>query len=395
MIEINNKVDCCGCAACANICPSTCIEMQEDKEGFLYPNIDKLKCTSCDLCKTVCPIINKTPIPKYDQEAYIIQNTNKEVLEESTAGGAFTEIARYVLEQGGVVFGVEMDEDYVVRHTHIKSECDLKKFRNSKYVQSITGSSYKEARKYLDLGKLVCYSGTPCQIEGLLTFLRRDYENLILVDVVCRAVPSPGVWKKYISYYVDKHGKQKIIRFRDKTLGYQYSTMKLMGVDGKIHRGGVESQQWLRMFFSGMIIRPSCTKCKFRGQYRNSDFTIWDCFSVHDIDKNFDEKSGTTRILIHSKKGIDIFEKIKSQLIYKKIPVDIAIKGVKEMFDSPVYHKNRTAFFADYELIEFKDLLKKYFPVGLKQLVKKYIRLALNLLGMDIYVKRALRRIKK
>ena len=395
MIRINNKVECCGCTACVEICPQKCIEMKMDEEGFFYPNVNESLCVNCGVCDKVCPIKNPKETADFKQEAYIVQNKDLQILKESTAGGAFSAIAEYVIQKGGVVFGVIMLPDYTVRHVKVDNKEDLRYFRNSKYVQSDPCDTFIAAREILKTGRLVCYSGTPCQIEGLRSFLKNEYTNLILVDVVCRAVPSPGVWETYIGDFVNRFGKQNTIRFRDKSLGYQYSTMELVGADGKIHRGGIESQEGLRMFFSGMIISPSCTECRFRKQQRNSDFTIWDCFTVHSIDKAFDENCGTTRVLIQSQKGYDIFEAIKDKFICKKISVEIAIKDVKEMFESPIVPSNRHEFFNDYNHMEFQSLLDKYYPVGTKEKLKNFARRVLNRIGIDRYMKRILQFLKK
>lgn len=327
-----------------------------------------------------------------NQVAYIIQNKDKLVLKQSTAGGAFTAIAKYTLEKGGIVFGVEMSKNYEIHHTSVEKVEDLYKYRNSKYVQSKVGDTYKRVKEELAKNRLVCFSGTPCQIEGLRCFLNKDYDNLILVDVVCRAVPSPGVWRKYIDMETKKYGDMSSIRFRDKTLGYQYSTMELKPENGKVLRGGIESQPWLRMFFSGMIIRPSCTECKFRSRYRNSDFTIWDCFNVYSIDKSFDEDAGTTRILVHTEKGKKIFNEIKNDFTYKEIPSDKAVAGVGEMINSPITHIRRDEFFADFQSNDMEFLLQKYFPTTAKIKLKKNIRLTLNKIGLDKTLKHILKK---
>ena len=209
---------------------------------------------------------------------------------------------------------------------------------------------------------MVCFSGTPCQIEGLRHFLGKDYQNLILVDVVCRAVPSPGVWEKYIQYEVEQKGKLSSIRFRDKSLGYQYSTMELRAENGKKYRGGIESQPWLRMFFSGMIIRPSCTDCRFRSRYRNSDFTIWDCFPSYKYDKSFDERKGTTRVLIHSEKGKKLFANIKNCFKYCEVSSDdkpIIIHTIEYFENHPMIDAIALVCVADW--IDYcKSLLYKF-----------------------------------
>lgn len=392
MIEITDKSKCCGCSACAASCPKGCISMQEDNEGFLYPVVDKAICINCGACDRACPILNAEREKPFEQEAYIVQHKDLQVLRESTAGGAFTAIATYTLNNGGVVFGVAYDNDFRVYHTEATNALELARFRNSKYVQSDVGDTYKQAKDYLDNGRMVCYSGTPCQIEGLRNYLRKDYDNLILVDVVCRAVPSPGIWKKYISMVNEKNCRVKSVRFRDKTLGYQYSTMELKLADGKTYRDGIEAQPWLRMFFSGMIIRPSCSDCKFRSRYRRSDFTIWDCFNSYSIDKSFDENVGTTRVLLHTNKAKKIFDEIIKDYKYKKIPADTAVSGVAEMVKSPALHSRRSEFFRDTQEMQMENLLNKYFPKTVKVRLKRRTRLVLNRLGIDKKIKHMLKK---
>lgn len=395
MIEIKKKSDCCGCTACVNACPKSCIEMVEDLEGFLYPVVHEEECIKCNICEKVCPIINHVEKKENsNQIAAIVQNKNKEICLQSTAGGAFTAIAEYVLEHDGIVFGVEMQADYSVKHIAVESETELSKFRNSKYVQSELGSIYTEVKQHLKTGRLVCFSGTPCQVEGLCFFLKKDYENLVLIDIVCRAVPSPGVWKKYIEMETYKYGTIQSIRFRDKTLGYQYSTMELLDSNGNVYRGGIESQPWLRMFFSGMIIRPSCTECKFRSRYRNSDFTIWDCFNVYSFSKEFDEDTGTTRVLIHTEKGKRIFHQIEEKIKYKSLDANIVVDGVREMLNSPKMHPQRQDFYSDLKKLPFDELINKYYPITTKIKIKRNIRLTLNKFGLDKKLKHILRKGK-
>lgn len=395
MITINDKKKCCGCSACANVCPKGVIEMQMDEEGFLYPFVNKAECIECGLCEQVCPVLHcEKEQVNQEQKAALVQHKDRNIVRESTAGGAFTAIAEYVIDKGGIVFGVTREVDNTIHHVAVETKEELAKFRNSKYVQSTVEDAYIQVKKQLFIGKLVCFSGTPCQIEGLRHYLRKEYDNLILVDVVCRAVPSPGMWKRYIEHFESKNGKSQSIRFRDKTLGYQYSTMEIINDKGNVFRGGIESQLWLRMFFSGMIIRPSCTDCKFRKQYRNSDFTIWDCFNVKDIDKTFDEDCGTTRVLIHSKKAYEIFREIESSINYKMMEPDKIVEGVAEVFESPKEHVLKKQFFSDAQKLESEELFNKYFPTTPKIKLKKFFRLTLNKIGLDKLVKRILRKLR-
>lgn len=220
MINIVNKVDCCGCEACYNACPNESIRMKSDEEGFLYPQVNQDTCVNCGLCEKVCPISNCETKKNENQVAYLLQYKDDEVCKESTSGGAFTGIASYVIEKGGIVFGVEMTEEYKVRHTSVETIEELKRFRNSKYVQSRVGYAFQQVRNELKRGRMVCFSGTPCQIEGLRHFLGKDYQNLILVDGDM-SILSFHATKVYNTIeggaicYNDEEYKTKLYRLRD------------------------------------------------------------------------------------------------------------------------------------------------------------------------------------
>ncbi|MBR1555559.1 MAG: Coenzyme F420 hydrogenase/dehydrogenase, beta subunit C-terminal domain [Oscillospiraceae bacterium] len=391
MITISRKEECCGCSACVNICHRQALRMERDSEGFLYPKTDASLCNNCGLCQQVCPVLNRAKQTEDKlQKAYLVQHRDKRILAESTSGGAFTPIAEYVIAHGGVVFGVTFNEQFKVVHVSAQDNAELAQFRNSKYVQSDPSDTFRQVKAFLQKGRLVCFSGTPCQIHGLKNYLMKDYENLILVDVVCRAVPSPGVWEKYFLWENEK-SKITSVRFRDKTLGYQYSTMEIKTKTGQIRRGGIESQPWLRMFFSGMIIRPSCTECRFRNsETRVSDFTIWDCFNIYKLDKRFPEDSGTTRMLVHTRKGLHLLKEIRKQIHLQEISYADAVAGVKELTESPVFHEKRAEFFRDFAVMDMGQLLECYFPETWKVRLKKNARLALNKCGLDKLLKHIL-----
>lgn len=386
MIEITEKKNCCGCTACAAICPKECISMREDAEGFLYPAIDKAKCIACELCEKVCPISNVKSEQKFEQEAYVVQNKNQKVLRESTAGGAFTAIAKYVLRHGGVVFGVELSDRIVAHHVYVETEKDLARFRNSKYVQSDMGGGYtfRNVKSFLNQGRLVSFSGTPCQIEGLKSYLKREYENPITVDVVCRAVPSPLIFRKYVEYQEEKLADHiQTVRFRDKHYGYKYSTMNVITDKNKgNYHQGVESDPWLRAFFSNICDRPSCHNCHFRKQYRVSDFTIWDCFHAGRFSKELDNDKGATRVLVHSEKGKRIFAAIKEDFSYIQTQPEDIVAGVKEMKESVAENPDREEFFMDANRMDGVQLFRKWFPDTWKVIVERTARLVCYRLGI-------------
>lgn len=391
MITINEKTDCCGCWACYNICPKNCISMEEDSEGFRYPKVDTANCIECGLCEKVCPIINVKEESPVEQSAVLLQHKDSEVLKESTSGGAFTAIGEWVINKGGVVFGAAFEKGtFTVKHQYVETIADLAIYRNSKYVQSLIGDTYSQAKKFLQEGRLVCFSGTPCQIEGLVAYLRKDYENLLLIDVVCRAVPSPLLLRKYLNFKEQTNtGKFTKLYFREKYYGYKYSTFSLYNTDKKLNiHSGIESNYYLRAFFSGMAVRPSCTDCKFKKRYRESDITIWDCFDVYKFSKEFDDDRGVTRCLIQSPLGRQVIDEIGDRAKCMFIDTSAALEGVREMFHSVSLNPKREEFFNDLNSMSEQECFNKYFPITLRSRVEKFIRKTMNRLGLYAVAKR-------
>ena len=376
MIEIKKKSECCGCTACANICPKNCIEMKEDEEGFLYPHIDKDKCINCGLCEKVCPVKNAKENKK-EKHTYIFQHKDDKIRRQSTSGGAFTAIAEYVIDKGGIVYGAIFDDDYSVIHKGIDKKDELYKFRNSKYVQSNPKSTFKEVKENLEKNRYVCYSGTSCEIEGLKNYLAKDYYNLILVDVVCRAVPSPLVWRKYLTLRKKQYKDIKYIMFRDKYYGYKYSNLSIYNKNNdrkKEYHSGVESDPYLRAFFSNICDRPSCYECKFKKDNRESDITIWDCFDVEKFDKSFDDDKGTSRLMTNSKKGEKIIKEISKNNNCEEIDFEKATKGFLAMYQPVKTNEKREKFFDDINNLDEEYVFRKYFPDTYKVKIERNAR---------------------
>lgn len=383
MIAIKDKTKCCGCTACYSICPAKCIEMTEDVEGFLYPKVDLNKCINCNQCEKVCPILDNDILKKNSaiRDYYIVQVKDERIRKESTSGGAFTPLAEVVIDKGGVVFGASFEDHktYKVSHNFVQNKADLKIFRGSKYVQSSMENSMRECKMFLDNGRLVLFSGTPCQIAGLKEYLKKDYQNLITLDVVCRAVPSPKVFRKYLDYQrIHFNSKIENVRFRDKTYGYNYSTMSLYTDSGKNYHKGIESDLYLRMFFSGICDRPSCSNCKFRFEHL-SDITIWDCFDVSSIDSSFDDNKGTTRMMVQSEIGKDLLLEAKD---YFRIRSYIPNEKKKEVAYSENKEGLRKEFFEDIDELNVDVFFNKYFPFTMKVRFLGYIRYLSYRLGI-------------
>ncbi len=348
MVDIKDKKNCCGCWVCADICPKQCISMTEDEEGFRYPVVDKDVCINCHACENVCPVIHAEPDkPNDKQRAFLLQHKNKQVLHDSASGGAFTAIASYVIRKGGVVFGAAYTDNFVVCHQYVESIEDLWKFRNSKYVQSEMRDAYAQAKTFLKQGRMVCFSGVPCQLEGLLRYLRKPYDNLFTVDVLCHSITSPKVFRMYVDWQKQKYGNDiSNIMFRDKTpFGYKYSQMSVYRHEKQVYKEGVDTDVYLRSFFTDVNVRPSCYDCKFKKQHHLTDFSIWDCFDVYKFSKAFDNDKGVTRLLANTDKAMTIINEMKTDATIMEIPVNAAVEGVHEMFHSVKMSRRRHVFF--------------------------------------------------
>lgn len=380
-IEITNKEQCSGCTSCYASCPKDAIEMTEDHEGFLYPVVNQDKCIDCGICKKRCPILYPEKLGTFDQKAYLFQNKKENVRKDSTSGGFFTAIGEYVISNGGAVYGASFNSNFVVEHTVALTKEELAKFRKSKYVQSNQGDCFREIKERLEQHQLVCYSGTPCQVAGLKKFLDKEYKELILIDIMCHSVPSPFVFEKYKKYVLKKKNANHIrqINFRDKSkYGYKYSMMRVE-TDQGVYAQGIDTDPYLRAFFGDYSVRPACYHCQFKTQRRVSDITIWDCFNVNELEKSFDDDKGTTRLLIQSSKGLDIINQLHDVKV-KEMPVEIAIKNVKEMLHSVSYNEKRDAFFQ--EMHKGEQAFDTFFPITYKTNVNSFVRKTLSVTGL-------------
>lgn len=389
MIKILNKSDCCGCSACANICPKRAIEMMADEEGFLYPNIDLKECVKCGLCEDACPIKNPKPFKTEVRKTYEIQCKDDDALKRSASGGFMNLIAQYVLNRGGCVCGAAYCENNEVRHVIIDSFADVYKLSGSKYVQSQIGDSYKIIERYLKNGMLVCFSGTPCQVAGLQTYLKKDYKNLILVEVLCAGVPSPELWKKYLIYQEDKYNsKIDSVNFRNKTYGYQCSTMMLLFENGDVYSQSGRTDPMMKLFVSGIAKRPSCYHCQFKGDNRVSDYTIFDGWSAGKLAGIKDNDKGYTAVVVHTKKAEKVFNSLKEMncfcVNYEETKIADGI-----MFDKqPTMHPDRGEFYKYLSKYGIEKAIEKYMPIKKVDKVKEYMKPVLYKLGIIKVAKR-------
>lgn len=348
MIHITNKKNCCGCSACVQRCPKQCIRLEEDTEGFLYPQVDEETCIKCGLCEKVCPILNQADKLSV-LEVLAVKNPNDEERMNSSSGGVFLPLAREVINQGGVVFGAVYDESWEVHHVYAEKIEDVYPMMGSKYLQSKIGNSFKDAERFLKQGREVLFVGSPCQIAGLRTYLRnKQYPNLLAVDFLCHGVPSPGVWRRYLAEtyggYDAKEqsrlqataGKNSVllsslnatspigdIKFRDKReSGWKkYRFVVRQKSASKADQNTVLSSDihydnpFMRGFLSDIYLRPSCYACKCKNGVNHSDLTIADFWGINLIAPEFDDDKGVGLVLLNTKKGEDYFSRLPMDMM--------------------------------------------------------------------------------
>lgn len=283
-----------------------------DEEGFLYPKLSASECSNCGMCRLHCPIIQETR-NKDSISYYGVIHKDVEVTNDSASGGAFTAIADYVLSQNGVVFGCAFNENIEAITISVCKTEDLHQLRGSKYVQCNTNDQYKKIKEYLQDDKLVMYCSTPCQIAGLKSYLKKDYDKLILVDLLCHGTPSPGLFKKYIDWLSQKY-RGKIIEysFRDKRFGW--GTKGHFTTDEEHELLG--SDPYYYSFLMGRTYRPVCYQCKYAASHRTGDFTIGDFWGVENYYPEIPRENGVSAVLINTIKAQTIFDRIKSNVYY-------------------------------------------------------------------------------
>lgn len=392
MICLQNKKDCCGCTACANVCPKNCITMIPDEEGFLYPEVNKGVCINCGLCEKVCPVIKLPEVSVGERKSYAIRNKNSEVLRNSTSGGFFTPIANYVLNKGGVVCAATYNDEWKVVHEFLadSDEGAFAKYRGSKYVQSYLGDCFSQIKEYLNKGKFVCFIGTTCQVNGLKKYVGDD-SNLLTVDLVCHGTPSPKLWKNYINYQQEKYNSQiTSVSFRNKTYGYHSGTMKIEFANGKTYYGSARVDYMLKSFFREISSRPICYQCPFKQVERCSDLTIYDCWHFSDLVKGEkDDDKGYTNVIVQSEKGVEILKALADQLEIYQVDTQKAIEldGVM-VTKAAVPHPKRKDYYKDLDKETLPQHIQRFIPVTKKDILIEKSKRVLYKLGIFNLVKK-------
>lgn len=385
MILFKKEEDCCGCSACASICPVNAITMIEDAKGFLYPEISGKKCVECGKCVQACPLKRRKDSMEPDlQIAYAIKNKDEYIRINSSSGGFFYTLANYILESAGVVYGAVFDNEFQVMHMRGVDREKLQKMQGSKYLQSNMGNIFKSVKKDLIDGKMVLFTGCPCQIDGLKNYLinvRQD--KLLTCDLICHGVNSPKFWKDYLDY-IRKQENVISISFRDKSSGWRNPTLKVQ-MQQKNYMEIDTYDCFFQAFYSGNILRPSCFSCKYANLYRKADITMGDFWGIENVYPEMDDNKGVSLVIVNTRKGKKVFSEISDEFFVKSTEIE---KCLQHCLRSPaIKPKQYEKFGEDYMNEGFLFVYKKYLSGGVKGIIKKRTRIMLEKAGIWKYIK--------
>ena len=372
MIDLN-KINCTGCSSCYNGCPVGAIKMVSNEKGFLYPHIDETKCIQCELCVKICGAENKV-VYDVPVHTYAVKHKALEERMKSQSGGAAYVLSKHIIEVGGVVYGAIIDKDFSVCHSRAETIEELEKFRGSKYVQSDLKNMFSFVREDLNGGRTVLFTGTPCQIAGLKSFLVKDYDKLYTVDVICHGVPSPRVWSDYLKWQENCHNKElKKVFCRDLTLKWGASNEALyFRNDKRLYN------IYAKIFYSRNAFRDSCFECSFANLKRQSDITVGDYWGIDLVSPEFKDDYGISAVIINSKKGNGLFASVSSELDILETTTDQMTRKNPQLLKSADKPASVDKFWEEYHNNTFAYIAKKYGGNSIKGKIKRIVKRALG-----------------
>lgn len=352
-------IDCVGCGACSNACPKNCLNMVADKDGFLHPEIKNDVCVDCGACENSCPIINENKKEKNAVQAYAVYSKNDNVRISSSSGGLFYTVAKHIIENGGIVYGAAFDEKMYLSHKGVDSVEDLYLLQGSKYIQSDMKFCLREIKTHLATNIPVLFCGTPCQVEGLLCYLKKSYKNLFTLDFICHGVPSPKAWQEYIKHQEEAFSsKACAASFRDKSNGWLSFSSYLKFVNETEYLAIHHKDAYMKAFLQNISLRKSCYDCKFKTVHRNSDITMGDLWGIKNILPDITDDKGVSVAFVQSEKGKYLFEQVKDNMWLQEIPSDLAIVNNSAMVKSVYEHNFRDYFFRNLGKQDFERLVE-------------------------------------
>lgn len=361
------KEECCGCGACKDACEAGAVSMVQDREGFWYPRIKQSLCVNCGRCRQVCPIKHGKE-EKRQHRYFGVWARDEQIRHDSSSGGIFPVMAGHIFSLQGVVYGAAYDDHMNVVHKPAENDSQLQQLKRTKYVQSDMTGIYRSIESRLKEGRWVLFCGTACQASALKLFLNREYEKLIIVDLVCYGVPSPGIWKKYVTYLEDRHGgKMTEFSFRDKR-NRDHGRMRSYVIDGTEYVDPHGKDEYCLMYFRNYILRPSCHACEYCRPERDSDITIGDFWGIEKIKPEMDDGMGTSLVILHSEKGRALWDVVKDQILtFECEKKDVLQPRLQSPTGSA---KGRTWFMLLYGILPFSTIVKIVADVRSRRIFK-------------------------
>ncbi len=371
----NDKRNCCGCGACANVCPRNAISMHPDEYGFAYPHIDQSICVECNLCVNACERVNKNE-SSAPLKAFAASHRNKQIVHKSSSGGVFSALAQHFLENGGAVCGCILDDKLNAVHICAEKETEFWQIRKSKYLQSNVGLIYRDVKKRLRQGQPVLFTGTPCQVAALYAVVGKDHDNLTTMDLICHGVPSQRLFDQFIKY-LEKRYKTTIVDFdfRSKRHGWPRFTMEFTDSHQRTVNIGKTQEFYLSAFTGGNTIRESCLSCKYACPNRIGDITIGDLWGYEKLKLKFNTAKGTSVFTINTPAAEKWLDVLTSTLHCEEIDYAVAEKGNHCLRSPTPKGEKRKMYMESIKNDDIENVALKYIKSKRKQIIREKLKL--------------------